>query len=109
MQLDSLKQLITTYMMKNLSEENMLVLYALAWKYNIRTVCEKTSKAISMKIQKFVGRDEFNKMDVNFLKALLSNPYLQSSNETQYCKIVLQWFQYDRENREQYFDEVMSL
>jgi hypothetical protein len=108
LQLDSLKEVVTTHMLKNISSENMLAVYFLGWKYNSPAVCEKTLKAISKAIPSLVKRNEFTRMSFECLKALFGNPRLQS-DENDHFKAIMQWFNHDMENREHYFDEVMNL
>ena len=97
-----------TYLTTNLDEQNMLAVYVLGWKYNIEKVCEKAARKISLKFPKLIPQnDDFLRLDLQCLRGLFFSPYLQA-DEKDICKAVLKWFQFDIENREQHFDEVMT-
>jgi len=108
LQVESLKNIIVTKIIKDIKAANALTYFVGASKYAgkyTRRICDKSAKRVS--IQKHSNSLVFKQMQWKHLKALFTNPYLNSSEDDKY-KAAMKWLNYDQ-SREQYFDELMYL
>jgi len=105
-QVQSLKGLSTTSLIKDINRENALEYFLIATKFNVERLSDKCCKKIAIK--QTSNSNEFKELPLKYLKALLSHPYFNPPEDDKY-RAVVKWLQYDQTNRQIHFDDVMSL
>ena len=107
-QVDDLKDALALHIADNMDDHNTLDVYVLGWKYNIPLLCSKASNLMAANMKQIMTDDHFGLMDVDCAKCLFSSACFTTKYEDDYCRAALTWFYFDRDNREEYFSDVMS-
>jgi len=109
LQVVSLVKLLTNCILRKLRADNLCRFFVIGWRLNIQSICDKVANLIGgMKKGSMSKQCGFQRLDIQCLKSLFTNPHLSSDEESN-CAALMSWIEHDKENRMQHIVQVVSL
>ena len=99
----------STGLSKHVNKSNCLTWMTFAYEYNCEKLLSVALRLAALHIVDLVKTDEFRSLSLEIVSQLLATDELAVSREEDVWDVVMQWIQYDEENRKSRFKELSKV
>ncbi|KAJ0016008.1 hypothetical protein NQD34_014298 [Periophthalmus magnuspinnatus] len=107
--LANLKTFCGDFLRKRLTLKNCVSVHRLALTYSLDQLVDGATALIHKNFHKVIHNKEFHTLPFELVRDWLSDSEITVNNEQELFEVIVKWVNYDKEEREEHFEELFAL